>query len=166
MARRAHLASLGAGLSALVLAGFGAVAVAQPSVFEAAGESVAVTADKLDADLSTKSAVLTGNVTLKRGDLAMRASRVEARFRDGGQVAWAKATGGVRLDHKGSHAEADEVELDFADRRVELRGHVTVGRGGARVEAERATIDLATSKISLSQVRGVLSPAASASTTP
>lgn len=163
MARRAHLAFFGVGLGALVLAGFAAAAGAQPSIFEAAGEPVSVTAERLDADLSTKNAVLTGNVVLRRADLVLRAPRVEAKFKDGGQVAWAKASGGVRIDHKGSHAEADDVEVDLADRKLELRGHVSVGRGGSKVEADRATIDLSTSKISLSQVRGTLAaPSASA----
>lgn len=166
MARRARPAFVAAGLGLLAVAGFAAVAVAQPSVFDVAGDPVAVTADKLEADLSSKNAVLLGNVTLRRGDVVMRAARVDARFRDGGQVAWARATGGVRIDLKGSHADADEVEVDFADRRLELRGHVVVGRGASKVEAERATIDLATSKISLSQVRGTLSPTPSASSAP
>lgn len=160
MSRRLWLA-LAPALAAGVVGG--SAALAQPSVFEAGGEPVTVTAERLDADLAGKTVALTGNVTLRRGELSLRAARVDARLRDAGQVSWAKAQGGVRLEHKGSHAEADEVEIDLADRRVELRGHVVVGRGATRVEAERATLDLATSKLSLSNVRGTLAPPPSAS---
>ncbi|MCC6644483.1 MAG: hypothetical protein IT374_02795 [Polyangiaceae bacterium] len=150
---------------ALAAAG-GSAALARPSVFEAGGEPVSVTAERLEADLSGKTVSLSGAVTLRRGELSLRAPRVEARLRDGGQVAWARASGGVRLEHQGSHAEAEEVEVDLADRRVELRGRVVVGRGASRVEAERATLDLATSRLSLSQVRGTLAPPAASSAAP
>ncbi len=163
MPRRARLAIVLALVAAVV---GGSVALAQPPVFDVVGEPVAVTAERLDADLSGKTVALSGAVTLRRGELSVRAARVDARLGDGGRVAWARAHGGVRLEHKGSHAEADEVEIDLVDRRVELRGHVVVGRGATRVEAERATLDLTTSRLSLSQVRGSLAPPSASSAAP
>lgn len=163
MSRRARLTILVACVAAVVV---GSVALAQPPVLDVVGEPVAVTAERLEADLSGRTVTLSGAVTLRRGELSVRASRVDARLGDGGRVAWARAHGGVKLEHRGSHAEADDVEIDLAERRVELRGRVVVGRGATRVEAERATLDLATSRLSLSQVRGTLAPPAASSAAP
>lgn len=152
---------LAALLAAAVLGAFAALALAAaPSVTAppagATADAVDVQADRLDVDLAKKSAALAGHVVLKRGDLVLRAARLDARFDDAPKVVWARGQGGVAVDVKGTHAEADEVEIDLAAKSLELRGAVTVTRAGSRLSAERATVDLGEGRFSLFAARGTL----------
>jgi lipopolysaccharide transport protein LptA len=122
----------------------------------AAKESVRVVADKLDIDVGAKSAVLEGNVRLERGSVTVRAPRIEVRYDEIPNVTWARATGGVVAEVKGVRAEAPEVEIDLGKQSLALRGGVRLARGTGWISAEKATIDLATAKVSLSGVEGVL----------
>ena len=160
---------LGVLVTLVTLAALGGVAVGAPAgsasaardplAFEVAGEPVDVRADRLDLDLASanKTASLAGHVVVRRGELTLRCPRLEARFRDGPQLTWAKGDGGVSLDVKGTHAEAEEVEVDLATRTLVLRGKVVVQRAGSHLSADGATIDLATSCVALTGVRGTLS---------
>ena len=55
---------------------------------------------------------------------------------------------------RGVHAEAPEVELDLMRQVLELRGGVRLTRGQGWLQAERASIDIATAKVTLAQVKG------------
>ena len=73
---------------------------------------------------------------------------------DATQVTWAKASGGVVAEIRGVRAEAPEAELDMGKQMMELRGGVRVTRSGAWIKAERATIHIATAKVTMSDVKG------------
>ena len=156
--------------SALALATFAALALAAPSATTSpsaaalgSGEPVDVQADRLDVDLAKKSAALSGHVVLKRGDLVLRCARLDARFDDAPKVVWARGQGGVAVDLKGTHAEADEAEVDLAGKTLELRGKVSVARAGSRLSAERATVDLGEGRFSLYAAHGTLAAPSSSS---
>jgi lipopolysaccharide export system protein LptA len=55
---------------------------------------------------------------------------------------------------KGVRAEAPEVEVDLAAKTLELRGGVRLTRGEGWITAERATIHMATAKVTMSDVKG------------
>jgi lipopolysaccharide export system protein LptA len=115
---------------------------------------VSVQADKLEVDVATGSAVLTGQVVLSKGDMAVRCPRVDLKFDTSPHLNWAKGSGGVVADVRGVHGEAPEVELDLKKHVLELRGGVKLSRGQGWIQADRATIELASGKVTATQVKG------------
>ena len=119
-------------------------------------EAVELSADQLDIDIAGKRAVLEGHVRLTKGALVVRAPRVEVRYDEVPNVTWAKGTGGVVAEVKGVRAEAPEVEIDLGKQVMSLRGGVRLQRGAGWISAEKASIDLVSLKVSLSEVKGAL----------
>ncbi len=115
-----------------------------------------VEAERLDVDVNAGEAVLTGKVILSKGDLKVSCPRIDLKFNTSPHITWAKGSGGVQADVRGVHAEAPEVELDLVKQSLELRGGVRFTRGQGWLQAEKATIDIATAKVSLTQVKGSL----------
>jgi lipopolysaccharide export system protein LptA len=115
---------------------------------------VGVQADTLEVDVVAGSAVLTGKVVLSKGDMTVRCPRVDLKFDATPHVRWAKGSGGVVADVRGVHGEAPEVELDMVRQVLEMRGGVRLSRGQGWVQAERATIELTTARVTASQVKG------------
>ncbi|MFT3775766.1 MAG: LptA/OstA family protein [Minicystis sp.] len=140
-------------LAAALVATF--AAEARPIAGEPAeNEPLAMSADQLDLDVEAKTAVLAGHVKLARGAMTVRSPRVEVRYDDVPNVKWAKASGGVIAEVKGVRAEAPEVEIDFAARAMSLRGGVRITRGEGWISAEKASINLATARVSMTDVKG------------
>ncbi len=134
-------------------------AVPSPSAADAilgvgGGDALSLQADQLDIDVSAGDAVLTGNVTLAKGDLKVACPRIELKFDTTPHVKWARGSGGVSADVRGVHAEAPEVELDLAKQVLELRGGVRLTRGQGWLQADKATINIDTAKVTMSQVKG------------
>jgi lipopolysaccharide export system protein LptA len=117
-------------------------------------DPVAMQADQLEVDVGTGSATFTGNVSLAKGDLHVTCPRIEVKFDASPHVSWARGSGGVSADVRGVHAEAPEVELDLTKQVLDLRGGVRLTRGQGWLQAEKATIDIATAKVTLAQVKG------------
>ncbi len=115
---------------------------------------VSVQADKLELDVAAGSALLTGQVVLAKGDLAVKCPRFELKFDNSPHLMWAKGSGGVVADVRGVHGEAPEVELDLRKQTLELRGGVKLSRGQGWIQAEKATIELATARVTATQVKG------------
>ncbi len=113
-----------------------------------------MSADRLDLDVEAGTAVLTGHVELAGGAMSLRCPRVDVRYDHVPHVTWARGTGGVVAEVSGVRAEAPEVEVDVAARALELRGGVRLTRGEGWLTADRARIDLATGKVSMSEVKG------------
>lgn len=123
--------------------------------FAAVGEgALQVQAERLEVDVLAQTAVLTGNVSLAKGGLKVSCPRIDLKFNDTPTISWAKGSGGVSADVKGVHGEAPEVELDLTKQSLELRGGVRLTRGQGWLQAERATIDIGTGKVQLTQVKG------------
>lgn len=147
-----------AALVALAALSSGDAAAAPPKAGDAfaavGGDALSVQADRLEVDVLAGVAVLTGNVSLNKGGLKVSCPRIDLKFNETPAVSWAKGSGGVTADVKGVHGEAPEVELDLAKQSLELRGGVRLARGQGWLQAERATIDIATGKVQLTQVKG------------
>ena len=131
-------------------------AAAGPLGFSLGGEPVDVRADLVEVDLAKGTAVLEGNVELKRKGLTVHCPRLEASFDAEGKILRAKATAGVvvKLAEKNVRGDADEAEIDLLLRTAELRGAVRVSSGGTTLTAQKATMSLVTSRVTLEAVRG------------
>ncbi|MBX3263771.1 MAG: hypothetical protein KIS78_13625 [Labilithrix sp.] len=115
---------------------------------------VGVQADNLEVDVAAGTAVLTGKVVLSKGDMTVRCPRFDLKFDATPHVRWAKGSGGVVADVRGVHGEAPEVELDMVKQVLEMRGGVKLSRGQGWIQAEKATIELATARVTATQVKG------------
>jgi|HubBroStandDraft_2_1064218.scaffolds.fasta_scaffold50302_2 lipopolysaccharide export system protein LptA len=120
------------------------------------GDSVNVQADRLEIDILAGEATLTGNVSLTKGDLVVTCPRIDLRFEHAPHVTWARGSGGVTADVRGVHAEAPSVEVDLAKQVLDLRGGVKLTRGQGWLTADSARIEMATAKVSLTQVKGAI----------
>jgi lipopolysaccharide export system protein LptA len=145
-------------IPALAIA-FGALLTAEPLATAdplqgIGGDSINVQADQLEVDVTGGTAILTGNVTLAKGDLHVSCPRIDLRFDTTPHVTWARGSSGVQADVRGVHAEAPEFELDLSKQVLDLRGGVRLARGQGWLQADRATIEIATAKVSLIQVKG------------
>lgn len=118
------------------------------------GDAVKLQADQLDIDVLAGEATLTGKVTLAKGNLTVTCPRIDLRFDHGPHLTWARGSGGVAADVQGVHAEAPSVELDLVRQLVELSGGVKLTRGQGWLTADSARIDIATARVSLTQVKG------------
>lgn len=119
-----------------------------------AGETLDVTADKLDVDIERGRALLQGEVTVVMGELRVECPKVEIGYDEAPKVRWARGSGGVQMSIKGIDAKAQLVEVDVAKRRVRLKGGVRLTRGKGWITAERASIDIPTQKVTLHDVKG------------
>ena len=119
-------------------------------------EPVKLQADQLDIDILAGEATLTGKVTLTRGDLVVNCPRIDLRFEHAPKLTWARGSGGVTADVRGVHAEAPSVELDLTKQVLDLRGGVKLTRGQGWLTADSARIEIATAKVSLTQVKGAI----------
>jgi lipopolysaccharide export system protein LptA len=148
------------GVLVAVLVGAAALGVSSPRaahadpLAEIAGETLDVRADKLDVDIDKGRALLVGNVSTKLGELEVLCPKVDIRYDEAPKVRWARGSGGIKASLKGIEATAETVELDVARRVVKLQGAVRLSRGRGWVQAERATIDVATRKVTLHEVKG------------
>jgi lipopolysaccharide export system protein LptA len=150
---------------ALAATGVGVAAARTPLGGAAAvlgGDPLDMSAEHLDLDVASKTAVLTGAVQVKKGAVTVTCPRVDVRYDEVPHVTWIKGSGGVVAAVEGVRAEAPEVELDVARQVLELRGGVKLTRGSGWLTAERASIQVATGKVSMSDVRGSI-PAGRAS---
>lgn len=120
--------------------------------------AIDMSADRLELDIEARTGVLSGNVKLTKGTLAVTCPEVRVRYDEDSRVIWARGSGGVVAEVKGVRAEAPEVEIDLETETIELRGGVRLSRGRGWLTAERATIHIATSKITMSAVKGSLPP--------
>jgi lipopolysaccharide export system protein LptA len=115
---------------------------------------VGIQADKLELDVAGGTALLTGQVVLTKGELSVRCPRVDLKFDATPHLEWAKGSGGVVADVRGVHAEAPEVELDVRKQVLQLRGGARISRGQGWIQADKATIELATARVTATQVKG------------
>lgn len=128
-------------------------AVAEP-ILQVGGGDVRIESERLEVDVSAGTAILTGSVSLAKGDLKVHCPRLDLRFDMSPHLTWARGSGGVVADVRGVHAEAPEVEFDLVRQSLELRGGVKLQRGQGWLQAERATIDVASGKVTATQIKG------------
>jgi len=125
-----------------------------PALLQVGDGALAVQADRLEIDVAGGEAILTGNVTLIKGELKVSCPRIDLKFDSTPHVVWARGSGGVTADVRGVHAEGPEAELDLPKQILDLRGGVRLARGQGWLQADQARIDIATGKVTASQVKG------------
>ena len=118
------------------------------------GEALDVSADRLDVDVERGTALLQGNVSTRLGELEVHCPTVEIKYDKSPRVSFARGTGGVSAKLKGIDATASIVEFDATSRTVAFHGSVRLSRGRGWVTAEHATVDIASGKVSLQDVKG------------
>lgn len=118
------------------------------------GQTLDIKADTLDVDINKGRATLEGNVHATLGELTVVCPKVEMTYDEAPQVRWARGTGGVEARVQGIVARAAVVEVDVAKQKVDLSGGVRLTRGKGWVEAERASIDIPTYRVTLHEVTG------------
>jgi lipopolysaccharide export system protein LptA len=146
-------ASLAAAL-AVTAAPLPRAAADPPALLHVAEGALSVQADKLEIDVSAGEAILTGNVTLIKGDLKVSCPRIDLKFDSTPHVVWARGSGGVSADVRGVHAEGPDAELDLVKQVLELRGGVRLARGQGWLQAEQARIEIGSGKVTATQVKG------------
>jgi lipopolysaccharide transport protein LptA len=117
-------------------------------------EVLDVSAKHLDVNLAKGAAVLEGEVHVKLGELNVSCDRVDIRYDDAPIVRWARGSGNVRASMRGVTATAQNLEVEIPERRVRLVGDVKIARGKGWVQADNASIDLPTGRITLDEIRG------------
>ena len=118
------------------------------------GEALDVAADRVDVDVEHGTALLTGNVSTRLGELEVHCPAVEIHYDRSPRVSFARGTGGVTARLKGIDATASVVEFDAASHSVSFHGSVRLSRGKGWVTAEHATVDVGSGKVSLQEVKG------------
>jgi lipopolysaccharide export system protein LptA len=118
------------------------------------GQALDVSAEHVDVDVEHGTALLTGNVAARLGDLEVRCPTIELAYDESPRVKWAHGKGGVVARFKGIEVTAPAADLDAKSRTVVLSGGVRLARGRGWMSAERATLDLASGKVSLQEVKG------------
>ena len=141
------------GLFGAVVTAGGAPAQAGP-LATVEGQSLDVKADKLDVDVDKGTATLEGNVRAAMGDLEVLCPKIDIKYDQAPRVRWARGTGGVKIRVKGIEAASNTVVVDLAKRVVNLSGGVRLTRGKGWVQADRASVDLSTHKVTLHEVKG------------
>ena len=142
------------GVLALGAVGLNPVPEAQAGLATVGGEALDIQADELKVDIDKGEATLLGNVHAKLGELTVVCPKVEMRYDEAPKVKWARGSGGVEARLKGIVATASVVQVDVAARRVDLSGGVRMTRGKGGVQAGKASIDIATQKVTLHEVKG------------
>lgn len=104
---------------------------------------VEVTADSLNVDQDTRSAVFQGNVVIGQGDLRIAAAQVRVVYNDeSGEIARLVASGRVTFVTATEAAEADTADYDLTTGMLVMSGNVLLTQGASALSAERMTVNL------------------------
>lgn len=110
-------------------------------------QQVEVTADNLDLDQATGTALFTGNVHVAQGDLRIAANSIKVFYSEdqsegGGRISQLEASGEVTLTNGEEAAEANEATYDVETGIVIMEGDVLLTQGPNALSSERLRIDL------------------------
>ena len=135
-------------LALAVAFGLGAAAYAEQGSQTAIGMKnpnapIEVSADNFDADANTKTAVYSGNVVVRQGDVRMRANTVRVNVVEG-KPSKIFAKGHVVVDAPSGTATGDDGVYDVNPRLVTLTGHVVLLRDKNVMRGSLLTVNLIT----------------------
>ena len=104
---------------------------------------VEVTADNLNVDQDTGTAVFSGNVVIGQGDLRLSAPEVRVTYAaETGDITRLQATGGATFATATEAAEAQSAEYDLASGLLTLNGDVLLTQGQSALSADNMVLDL------------------------
>jgi lipopolysaccharide export system protein LptA len=144
-------------LPAVVLLGW-MIGFAPSSVWAEAGATVAfgsmkgdptqpveVTADQLQVNQASGTAIFRGSVIVIQGTMRLTAPEVQVDYAaDGKRIARLRATGGVTLANGGEAAEAQEAVYTIDSGQVVMTGDVLLTQGTSALSGKLLTVDLTT----------------------
>lgn len=106
---------------------------------------VEITADNLEIDQASGTAVFQGNVVLGQGNLRLSAGRVQVTYNDAsGDISRLSASGGVTFVTDTEAAEAATADYNLDDGTLVLSGDVLLTQGASAISADRMRVNLAT----------------------
>ena len=119
---------------------------------------VEVTADSLNVDQDTGTAIFDGNVLIGQGALRLSAGKVEVIYNEAtGDISRLNASGGVTFVTADEAAEAASAIYDLVAGTLTLTGDVLLTQGPSAISAATMTINLETGSAQMSgRVRTVL----------
>ncbi len=104
---------------------------------------VEVTADKLDVDQATGTAIFTGNVVIGQGEMRLSAARVRVVYKSGQTgIESLEASGGVTLVSGPDAAEAQTADYDIDRGTIEMTGDVLLTQGPSALTADKMVVSL------------------------
>lgn len=108
-------------------------------------------ADRIELQDKQKRVILSGNVNVSQGSLALQAARTTVAYtNDGGiKIQRIDASGGVVVTRGGETARGDVAVYDFNRRVITMVGGVSLRRGTDTLNGQRMVIDLATGLVSV-----------------
>lgn len=117
--------------------------VAFGTVKSNSGLPVEVTADNLEVDQGTGTAIFTGNVVIGQGEMRLSAARVLVVYRsEPSGIARLEATGGVTLVSGTDAAESERADYNVDDGTIVMTGNVLVAQGPSALTADKMTVQL------------------------
>lgn len=150
-------------LTALILAA--APAAAQDTAFGGMRADITapveVAAESLSVNQADGSAVFTGDVVIGQGAMRLSADRVRVVYGEGGQsrIRSLEAAGNVTLVSGPDAAEAQAASYDVETGRVTLTGDVVLTQGRNVLTGDRMVVDLGSGTAQVDgRVRSVLQP--------
>lgn len=106
---------------------------------------VEVDADTLSVDNADGSAVFSGNVRVKQGEMVLSAGAVRVEYgAEQGAIANLHATGGVTIANLADAAEAQEAVYTIDSGVIVMTGDVLVTQGPSTLSGQKLTINLRT----------------------
>lgn len=104
---------------------------------------VEVDADSLSVDQAAGTAVFSGNVLVKQGQMRLTAGQVQVEYTaDGSAIDRLHATGGVTLVSPQDAAEAQEAVYTIDSGNVVMTGNVLLTQGATAISGEKLIVNL------------------------
>jgi lipopolysaccharide export system protein LptA len=105
--------------------------------------SVEITADSLNVDQASETAIFEGNVLIGQGDLRISAGRVQVVYsEETGDIAQLEASGGVTFITETEAAEAENASYDLTSGTLTLNGDVLLTQGASALSADQMVVNL------------------------
>ena len=108
-------------------------------------QPVEVTADQLQVNQASGTAIFSGSVIVVQGTMRLTAPQVQVDYAaDGKKIARLHATGGVTLANGGEAAEAQDAVYTIDSGQVVMTGDVLLTQGTSALSGKVLTVDLVT----------------------
>ncbi len=108
-------------------------------------QPVEVSADQLQVNQASGTAIFRGNVIVVQGSMRLTAPEVQVDYAaDGKRIARLHATGGVILANGGEAAEAQDAVYTIGSGQVVMTGDVLLTQGTSALSGKVLTVDLTT----------------------
>lgn len=106
---------------------------------------VEVESDRLTVDQAAGTAVFTGNVRVRQGEMRMTAAEATLEYSDdGAEVERVRMTGGVMMTNGIEVAEGQDAIYTIASGEVLMTGDVLLTQGKSTINGQELTVDLDT----------------------